>query len=344
MKTPHACYPHCIPLLTCLLFFTDTREGKVAAVRLQKTISEAAALKASKALLHSASPVDAARFFACTAPYASSWLVDPFLAQPMRDEAHGAACKLRLNQPLSSLVRCYCGENLETDPWHILSHKGGGEAGRRHDEIVNRLVEAIQRAGGQAWSEPRQDFWVDRRRTDIFAVLGPKTYHIDVRVTHPTSLSYVAVACQGSLRAASVAAQEKKRQYGAMASAEGAEFVPFVVETFGGFGKEARDFISDVAKFASVTSQVWSASETRHLIRAEVHRALFEGNLRVANAVLQQSNPIRYASGRHRAMPPRPLLFSPHDDLSFEGEVEPASAPTTAPNHSRDPFNCCIRS
>ena len=42
------------------------------------------------------------------------------------------------------------------------------------------------------------------------------------------------------------------------------------------------------------------------MVRAEVQRALFEGNLRVANAVLQESNPIRYASGRFQAVPPRP--------------------------------------
>jgi hypothetical protein len=318
----------------CLLFFTEDTAGKVAAIKLQKTLSAAAALKVSDALLASASPIDAARFFACTAPYASSWLVDPFLAQPMRDEAHGAACKLRLNQPISTIARCFCGESLETDPWHVLSHKGGGEAGRRHDEIVNRLVEAIQRAGGQAWSEPRQNFWVDRRRTDIFAVLGPKSYHIDVRVTHPTSRSYVEVACQGSLRAANVAAQEKKRQYGAMASAEGAEFVPFIVETYGGFGVDARDFMSELAKFASLTSQVWSASETRHLVRTEIHRALFEGNLRVANAVLQQSNPIRYASGRYHAVPPRPLLVSPQEDLDFDDDASPQVVTTSLANSS----------
>jgi hypothetical protein len=290
----------------CLHFFAVSEQGKLAAIKLQKTLSEAAAQKITAALLDTASPTAAARFFACTAPYASAWLSDPFLGRPMRDEAHGAACKLRLNQPISSLTTCFCGESLEHDPWHVLTHKGGGEAGRRHDEIVDRLVDAVQRAGGQAWSEPRQDFWHDRRRTDIFAVLGPKTYHIDVRVTHPTSNSYVETACQGPLRAAEAAAQEKRRRYAAMAHADGAAFVPFVVETFGGFGNDARAFISDIAKFAATTSQVWSAAETRFMVRAEVQRALFEGNLRVANAVLQESNPIRYASGRYHAVAPRP--------------------------------------
>ena len=325
----------------CLHFFAVSEQGKHAAIKLQKTLSVAAAQKITVALLDTASPTVAARFFACTASYASAWLSDPFLARPMRDEAHGAACKLRLNQPISSLSTCYCGESLELDPWHILSHKGGGEAGRRHDEIVDRLVDAIQRAGGQAWSEPRQDFWQDRRRTDIYAVLGPKSYHIDVRVTHPTSLSYVETACQGPLRAAEAAAQEKRRRYAAMAHADGAEFVPFIVETFGGFGKDARTFIADLAKFAATTSQVWSAAETRFLVRAEVQRALFEGNLRVANAVLQESNPIRYASGRYHAVAPRPRrppaleVDSDSEDCTFSTLVTETSMPSSTSVETR---------
>jgi len=320
-----------------LLFYTDTEAGKQAAVKLQKTLSVAAANKITDALLDTASPTDAARFFACSAPFASAWLSDPFLAHPMRDEAHGAACKLRLNQPISGVTTCVCGVSLEGDPWHILSHKGGGEAGRRHDEIVNRLVDAVQRAGGQAWAEPRQDFLEDRRRTDIFAVLGAKSFHLDVRVTHPTSTSYVEVACQGPLRAADVAAAEKKRRYTALARAEGAEFVPFIVETYGGFGKEARAFIDELAKFAAITSQVWSAAETRFMVRSEVQKALFEGNLRVANAVLQQSNPIRYASGRYHAVPPRPCLPLPDVDSDTDDwPLLPATSPT-APCTSASP-------
>ena len=83
----------------CLHFYAVTEEGKRASVRLQKTLSIAAAEKVSATKLEASVPVEAARFFACTAPYASAWLSDPFLARPMTDEAHGAACKLRLNQP-----------------------------------------------------------------------------------------------------------------------------------------------------------------------------------------------------------------------------------------------------
>src|SRR5438132_14182547 len=94
-----------------LLFFSTTEQGKKAAFKLQRTLSASAAQLVTAALLNTASPLAAARFFACSAPQASSWLVDPYLARPMRDEAHGAACKLRLNQPISNTPTCYCGES-----------------------------------------------------------------------------------------------------------------------------------------------------------------------------------------------------------------------------------------
>ena len=60
----------------CLLFYATSDQGKQAAVKLQKTLSESAAEKVTTALLESSSPTAAARFFACTASYASAWLSD----------------------------------------------------------------------------------------------------------------------------------------------------------------------------------------------------------------------------------------------------------------------------
>ena len=85
--------------------------------------------------------------------------------------------------------------------------------------------------------------------------------------------------------------------------------------------------------------------------------ALFEGNLRVANAVLQESNPIRYASGRYHAVAPRPRrppalevdsdsedCFVPTTTVPITSDVAPALSPpnvsssVSAPDapHGRD--------
>ena len=308
-----------------------TEEGMIKSYKLQRTLTRAADDLKTQMLLQTSTTAARARYFACTSTYASSWLSDPFLAQPMSPEAHGAACKLRLNQPLNALTHCHCGASLEGDPWHVLSHKGGPEAMRRHDEIVNRLAEAIQRAGGQAWIEPRQNVLGDRRRTDIFAVMGARSFHLDVCVTHPTARTYVATASQGHLRSTLIAAQRKRHRFATLAAAEGAVFVPFILETFGGFGAEACDFLKDLARFARLNSSAFSVSETRLIVRSEIHKALFEGNLRIAHAEFQQSNPIRYASGRHGAIPPRPMLQAPDYDSDEEG-ADPSPTPTTQAN------------
>jgi len=61
----------CLPVSSssaneCLHFFAETEQGKQAAVKLQKTLSAAAAQKITAALLDVASPTSAARFFACS--------------------------------------------------------------------------------------------------------------------------------------------------------------------------------------------------------------------------------------------------------------------------------------
>ena len=43
---------------------------------------------------------------------------------------------------------------------------------------------------------------------------------------------------------------EKKRDYLALAKAEGLDFIPFVMETFGGFGKEAKSLVETLTEEA----------------------------------------------------------------------------------------------
>ena len=83
---------------------------------------------------------------------------------------------------------------------------------------VDVLEDWIHRSGGQAFVEPRQDFWEDRRRPDIRVVLGAQAYLIDVRITHPTSRSCLPQACQGSLRATISAANQKRRRFDTLAA------------------------------------------------------------------------------------------------------------------------------
>ena len=285
-----------------LLFYSSS-----AFPKLQRLLSVSAANREADLTLQSSSPAEAARYFANSAPCASSWLADPFSVDPMPDEVHAAACKLRRNQPLSptSPATCYCGADLSHDPWHVLSHKGGPEATRRHDACVDVLEDWVHRVGGQAFVEPRQDFWEDRRRPDIKIVLGAQSYLIDVRITHPTAACWIQHACQGPLRATIPAANQKRRRFDALAAAEGSIFVPFILETHGGIANEARTFLNTLAKFAQLHSHVWNSTQARLGIRSALHKELFRGNLRVAHAVLQRCNPFSEASHRAPTHSPR---------------------------------------
>ena len=313
---------------TALHFYSTTTFTK-----LQRLLSSSAANRAAALSLQTSSPAEAARYFASSSPCASSWLADPFSVDPMPDEVHAAACKLRRNQPLcpTAPTTCYCGTDLSNDPWHVLSHKGGPEALRRHDACVNVLEDWVHRAGGQAFVEPRQDFWEDRRRPDLRVVLGAQSYLIDVRITHPTAACWVPHACQGPLRATIPASNQKRRRFDALAAAEGSVFIPFILETYGGFADEARTFINTIARFANSHSHVWTASQARLGMRSALHKELFRGNLRVAHAVLQRCNPMRYASGRLRCTAPRPPTYSTREDVDSDDDTpSPPTAPATS--------------
>jgi hypothetical protein len=80
-------------------------------------------------------------------------------------------------------------------------------------------------------------------------------------ITHPTARSLLEYSVRESLGAAKQGARSKSLKFEAFSRAQGATFVPFVVETFGGFCKEAVSFISTLATFSGLHSQVWTAEE-----------------------------------------------------------------------------------
>jgi hypothetical protein len=79
--------------------------------------------------------------------------------------------------------------------------------------------------------------------------MGGQTYLVDVAIVHPTAPSNVVEAAQ-SLSTAKKRAKVKTRQYNEMCRQQNAIFVPFVLETYGGFGPQAVHFLKDVADFS----------------------------------------------------------------------------------------------
>ena len=75
---------------------------------------------------------------------------------------------------------------------------------------------------------------------------------IDVSVTHPCARSYVNAA-KTQLGAATQRERKKILEYSKRHADQGVKFLPFVMETLGGFGPRAIDFIKAMVKDAYLT-------------------------------------------------------------------------------------------
>ena len=285
----------------CLAFYgSNTVESLDRSADLQRILSRSSQRLDFTELLRGSAPGVKARLLACSAPYASSWLSDPLSEGLLSSHAYSAAGKLRLGLPLSPSTppTCHCGADLRLDPWHVLVHKGRAQSIRRHDSIVKSLSDWVLKAGGQARVEPRQEYWHDNRRVDLRIVLGASIFLVDVAVVHPTSSTYLPLAVQSRLGAANAVARWKSSRYAPMAHHESASFIPFVVETFGGFCDQAISLMKSISSYADSNSPSLTKNEVLLGIRSSVQSCLFEGNLRIANEELMASFPRAYAIGR----------------------------------------------
>jgi hypothetical protein len=96
-------------------------------------------------------------------------------------------------------------------------------------------------------------------------------------VIHPTCVSHVHRA-QSLLGAAQRAEKKKNDKYLEKSTEVGAKFVPFVFETFGGLGKQAREFLRTIALFAHENSFIISPHEIMTSLRNSIACALQKGN------------------------------------------------------------------
>jgi hypothetical protein len=104
--------------------------------------------------------------------------------------------------------------------------------------------------------------------------------------------SYRKQAANRVLGAAKIAERRKNLKYLARVEAERAEFFPFIVETFGGFGNKARELIKVLAAHSEVGSDLWSPADISSGIKRDVQDSLIWGNLRIMTVELGQCHPL----------------------------------------------------
>ena len=112
--------------------------------------------------------------------------------------------------------------------------------------------------------------------------LDAPRFLVDVTVRHPCSKSRVAVGSRARLAVAEQAEKAKTAYHSdatrAPAARPKATFVAFVLETFGGIGKQACAFVKQVLQLAGDLAYVWAPKELVYGLPQALAVALQRGN------------------------------------------------------------------
>ena len=142
--------------------------------------------------------------------------------------------------------RCFgCGHDISRIPNHVLGCilAYGNEVRARHNLICDAIVRALNRIGGYARREPKP-FNKNQQRPDIEWHIDGRRLYFDVSLTHPLNSTIVATAARVQLAAASKREREKNKQYLKLCKDINSEFIPVVFESYGGYGKQFKLFLT----------------------------------------------------------------------------------------------------
>jgi hypothetical protein len=146
--------------------------------------------------------------------------------------------------------------------------------------------------GARVKTEPRNTEDRESKRQDLKISLGPKRYLVDVVISHPLCSTHVAHAARSGrpLAVAEQAAREKRRKHEGEIKDKGATFVPFLLEIFGGMGRDAAAFIKQLIGEAKLLNYRWAPRETVYGIIPAVSAAVQRGNARALHARINRAH------------------------------------------------------
>ena len=195
-----------------------------------------------------------ARLLACRTKHSGDWLtVFPSTYHFCLLDSHFTlAVRLRLGLPPQDDLPLYCKCKflLASDPNHFLSCKlfRRTTVTTRHDTMVQLLCNFTRSAGCAVFIEPKGLDGVGGKRPDALIHFPSRCVHLDGSITHPAATTYAPMASKTPLVAAKNREGMKHSKYDLIAANEKSSFVPFVMETFGGFGGEALNFLKQISR------------------------------------------------------------------------------------------------
>ena len=185
------------------------------------------------------SPEVKARLVGCRAPSAGAWLTTPLTDPLLRfNSVHfSLAVRFRLGLPPQEDLRteCACGNVITSDHFLVCNRLKRTSMTTRHDRVLYLLARLARTVNIATRVEVPLE---NQKRPDANFFLHNRSIATDVSIIHPASKTYAKKAAK-ALGAAARREGEKKREYSEQARSENLDFIPFVLETFGGFGKEA---------------------------------------------------------------------------------------------------------
>jgi len=235
--------------------FWDFYGRRVTHAGLQRDITKLVEESRARKLLDGArgSKARYARLQCSRAKYAGSWLTTP-LGNPLfrlANNQFSMAVRIRLGLPPQDNLpkKCTCGKFLAEDAHHFLgcSQRLKTTMTLRHDKILY-LLARLARMGNVATQVevPLEDM----KRPDANFHLHTRTLSTDVSIIHPSAPTYFTAAAR-PLGAAETREKSKLKEYEEKARQEGMAFQPFVMETYGAFGKQASEILDELATEAS---------------------------------------------------------------------------------------------
>jgi hypothetical protein len=229
-----------------------------------------------------------ARLRCLAQPGASLWLmaIPTTAALKMADGEFRFAARHRLAlPPMDDLPpRCPCGTLATAD--HAHQCKNNGRARTLRHNLINRTLERLAAAARYTVThEPR--YYVpgacdgdemDRQSPDCVLIGPHRTIAVDVSVVCPTGASYMRRAAATTLAAAAQREQLKLKKYSGLAQQEGLRLVPFVLESYGAFGRMALDLLGTMEAHAAEHHQRFDVKDARQALSVALQR----GNALVA--------------------------------------------------------------
>jgi hypothetical protein len=142
------------------------------------------------------------------------------------------------------------------------------EINLRHD-AVNKLIQCYaQHANAITQHEPSGlSAESSQIRPDCRIILDSLTLLVDATIVHPTAKGKLESTTDAErimnkpLGCASEAAQSKRSKYSSMALYQGAQFIPFAMETYGGMEQSCMQLMKEIGTFAVDHESAWSRKE-----------------------------------------------------------------------------------